>query len=119
MLIYGAHACIQAVANTITAYTDFRALSPSMGLDPPAAAAEEPRVRGVGVGLGGESRILEVLCEVMEARAPPLLEGRANELSAIVRALPSCGVTARSRPALWQRLAQVCWSINRPLLPDK
>ena len=57
---------------------------------------------------GGESRILEVLCDVMEARGPALLEGRANELSAVVRALPSCGVTVRSRPELWERLAQVC-----------
>jgi hypothetical protein len=117
----------QAVANTLTAYaqfrtdfrsdfrgTDFRTTSRARVPDLPGGGAWVPGGLGEwlyergweGVGGGGESRIVEVLCGVIEARAPTLFDGRANELASIALALPSCGVTMRSHPALWLKLAQ-------------
>jgi hypothetical protein len=117
----------QAVANTLTAYaqfrtdfrsdfrgTDFRTTSRARMPDLPSGGAWVPGGLGEwlyergreGVGGGGESRIVEVLCGVIEARAPTLFDGRVNELASIALALPSCGVTMRSHPTLWLKLAQ-------------
>jgi hypothetical protein len=117
----------QAVANTLTAYaqfrtdfrtdfrgTDFRTTSRARVPDLPGGGGWVPGGLGewiyerghAGVGGVGESRIVEVLCGVIEARAPALFDGRVNELASIALALPSCGVTARSHPALWVKLAQ-------------